>query len=987
YYIYCVANMPNITADQVQTIEELKSIKVNWVANVAQNNQMFGFFTNDDKKSAASSYSGFNAPPVVVNKTNLSIHAWINRLASKVTVQFDGSNLRQDVFVYIRKVTIKDIPMSCTLGMDNTPTSDKELTNGESIYYQSIDLAEEGSGIADTDQGDSDFEKWVCVVNNGIMRGSHTYSAPSMFFYENMQGDKSNEPDKEKYNKEPNYKDVQDFINDLKENPTDESIVPWNYDTKDNVPYGTYIEVEGYYLSQNGLNPGAGPIKYRFMLGKNTTYNFDAQRNHHYKVTLGFNGWANQPEWHIDYVEESPGLYVPDRFYMPYLYNQKANYPVKFNGNCKSIKIEILENSWGPKKIDDYTEAPPERVPSITKPKDPNMPEEYYDFVWNRPVWNEYRGTTHPYLGYLALTVPSDNPSANILLDVDYSPLNDGGLKAYAQLQAFYEASSVTYDGETYENGSPNDKNYIPQNVREFTDFSTVGNHNTENSEGVTLNEYTITRRTEDGCDFEVPFFTRPKNMIHNSDFSGNNPYRYFIRYAKVMVTAVFETSLGTVRDTAYTDVIQVPRTQNPKAVWRKSGSTETFKFILTRGIGPGGNDNFMAVTSDGSWTAEVDDVGQSSNFTISTLPEGRYISATNKKIEGRTGSKVVFQVNFGGATSACGIITVRYHGNNCVHKLMLRQGYEPIQLTDRKTLWTSYNLLSAKDSKSKFNGNILNYTSMSSGDDVVEGVVTNAPQFLGSLFKKGNYNQGILADNGEQYPPLVNATPYKFQITNTADLLSWGDIRSVGNNSSTGSSSGAKNDKTSWQWAKFKIDGKTYRVPDYDDFRDITDNCDFGFGALYGDGAKETQLDYYDAVGFDHEQDEKYKTSGSIYGSRGCIVYNQNTAAQIFFPIGKQGNGRRTCFNLQGQTAGVMRYADVSNLLTGAADTFRPMDYNLGHFPGAIYWIRQTWTNNGSNNVAEWCGGWDMNFMNVHFNAYTDNGWRDALPIRLVVD
>lgn len=998
YYIYCVANMPNITEEQVQTIEDLRSIKVDWLAEVAQNNQMFGFFTNEDKKSSADSYSGFDALPVVVNKTNLSIHAWINRLASKVTVEYDGSNLNQDVFVYIRKVRIKDIPKSCTLGYDNSPHTTDSLMDGDLIYYAPLANATlEGSGISDTDPGEGDFENWMVVANNGVIRGSHAYNASSLFFYENMQGDYSGRADKEKFNKEPEFSNVQDFLEDLKEDPTNPEIVPSNYDKKDNVPFGTYIEVEGYYLSQNPQNPGAGPIRYRFMLGKNTTYNYNAQRNHHYKVTLGFNGWANQPEWHIDYVEENPAVLVPDRFYMPYLYNQKADFPIKFNGNCQSIKVEILENSWGPKEIKDFTVAPKEEVPSSTPVRDPNMVSDYYNFVWNRPVWEEYKGTTHPFLGYLALTVPSDNPDANILLDIDYRT----GPAAYAALQAFYEAG--TYSGENlqtktvdeFTNGTPGYKNTIPQNVREFKNFSSVGNHYTEGTENVRLNDYTITNKTQDGCDMTVPFFTRPKNMIHNSDFSGNNPYRYFIRYAKVMVTAVFKTSTGFVNDTVYTDVLQVPRTQNPKAVWRKSGSTESFKVIMTRGIGPGGNDNFEPIVSDGSWTAEVDQIGDYGNFYLSTVPDGRYISATSTRIEGRTLTNIKFKINFKGAQNACGIVTVRYHGQTCVHKIMLRQGYDPIQITDRPTLWTSFNLVSANDPKSTFSGNILNYTSMSSGDDKVTGVVANSPLFIGSLFKKGNYNQGILADNGEDYPPLYpynNTTfNYSFQITNTTAKLSWGDIRSVGNTSSTGAWSGPKNDKTDWIWAKFEVDGKTYRLPDYDDFRDITDNCDFGFGALYGDGATETQLDYYEATGFNHTENEdigKNPDHGSIHGARGCVVYNQNNAKQIFFPIGKQGNGRRTCFNLQSvQSVGVMRYADVSKLLEGGTNIYRPMDYNLAHFPGAIYWIRQTWTAGGSSNTDDWAGGWDMNFMNVHFNAYTDNGWLDAMPIRLVVD
>lgn len=43
------------------------------------------------------------------------------------------------------------------------------------------------------------------------------------------------------------------------------------YIEKDNMPYGTYIEVQGYYRSVNAERVGTGPIVYRFMLGKNTS--------------------------------------------------------------------------------------------------------------------------------------------------------------------------------------------------------------------------------------------------------------------------------------------------------------------------------------------------------------------------------------------------------------------------------------------------------------------------------------------------------------------------------------------------------------------------------------------------------------------------------------------------------------------------------------------------------------------------------------------
>ena len=38
------------------------------------------------------------------------------------------------------------------------------------------------------------------------------------------------------------------------------------------------------------------------MLGQNVTTDYDAKRNCHYKLTLYFNGFADEPDWRIDYV-------------------------------------------------------------------------------------------------------------------------------------------------------------------------------------------------------------------------------------------------------------------------------------------------------------------------------------------------------------------------------------------------------------------------------------------------------------------------------------------------------------------------------------------------------------------------------------------------------------------------------------------------------------------------------------------------------------
>ena len=100
---------------------------------------------------------------------------------------------------------------------------------------------------------------------------------------------------------------------------------------KDHKPYGTYVEVEGYYVSKNPQNPGDGPIKFRFMLGKDIATDYNAERNHHYKLTLMFKGYGNDADWHIEY-EEPKGIVVPDPYYIYYLYDQTMTLPIKVVG-------------------------------------------------------------------------------------------------------------------------------------------------------------------------------------------------------------------------------------------------------------------------------------------------------------------------------------------------------------------------------------------------------------------------------------------------------------------------------------------------------------------------------------------------------------------------------------------------------------------------------------------------------------------------------
>ena len=262
YRIYAIANYD--LSSFTGTEEELKSIKLTWnVSNIAANNAMFGYFTDGE--------DGGSAPVITIDRSGKSLHAFVKRAASKVTVSFDGSNLYENIYIYLHTVQIKDIPTTCLLGKNNTPSASNQLiANGETQFLRPSGSTNQTGGIRVT-KGDPTGGRDKDAV--------HSETADALFFYENMQG---TDPNKHQYN---------------------------NFESKDNKPYGTYIEVKGYYVNKNAESASQGPIIYRFMLGKNVTDDFNAERSNHYKLVLKFKNNANDPDWHIEYEAESPELF------------------------------------------------------------------------------------------------------------------------------------------------------------------------------------------------------------------------------------------------------------------------------------------------------------------------------------------------------------------------------------------------------------------------------------------------------------------------------------------------------------------------------------------------------------------------------------------------------------------------------------------------------------------------------------------------------
>lgn len=120
YYIYAVANADDLQLEQYSTRDKLKSVSRPWiVGNIAANSEMFGTFSNAPDRGAAAA-----DVPVAVTTEVVKMHCWLRRLASKVTVAFDGTQLYDNVQVFIDSVSLYDIPRNCTLGMPNTPGRD-----------------------------------------------------------------------------------------------------------------------------------------------------------------------------------------------------------------------------------------------------------------------------------------------------------------------------------------------------------------------------------------------------------------------------------------------------------------------------------------------------------------------------------------------------------------------------------------------------------------------------------------------------------------------------------------------------------------------------------------------------------------------------------------------------------------------------------------------------------------------------------------------
>lgn len=924
YRIYVVANMPASfdAARNAGTVKDLRNYKLTWnSSNIAANNAMFGFFTTNPNQTDVI---GNEAPLIGISRPQ-TLHAWIKRAVSKVTVAFDGSKLEPEVRVYIKSVQLRDLPRECSLGAVNSPGADEVLFSNdepndkEKITYSSISDEDPANVVYREEpyypgfEGDIENSEIVTAWRQNV----HNAMTNALYFFENCQGTGEHTDG----DGTGTYKPQTDETGGEEGGPNK---LPDDYDhdyQKDRKPYGTYVEVHAYYENDNLDNRTSGNIIYRFMLGKDIYTDFDAERSIHYKLTLKFNGYANDVDWHIDY-NDAPGNHTPETIYVSYNYNTPSILPFQFVGKkVVDLSAEITQNNWGPDgNVSHY-------------PNNDVVPAGFATGFLSLRYDNRVR------IGTGDGEEPKESSSFDRTIDAqragEYWNLNPKNAK-----QTYLE------NGERSSTLDLNDEEGVDDKFK--FDFTYRQN---SNEDWVT--------------NVNIPLYTRPLMIYKSISLTGANPYYTTTRSAKVRLTYRFEDGTSETMDV---NIEQVHRIDNPSGIWRRSDNDAQFAVTLMQQYGPEAYSGpgveltgryYEAYKSKGSWRAYIYKAtgtdGKTSDAWFTLTAGNQRADAIGEYIQGLNGTDISFiykpKSTIGHNDVRCGIIKIEYNDYTCTHLIFVRQGYAPLRINDvaNAPKWHTFNLY----------------------DD---GHEVNHPCDAGSLFVRGRYTPSIRDDqstNGEdglkdrrnwfgvQVNPLYTTAGGTYNITSTPPSLD------------------ARTETYFFPETPLVLQGSystTGIIPDYQQYATLKDGSnsrvtiDKAYGVLYADGATTTATEFNTATGCFHSDVDG--NGNTEKGMRGAFAYNSDDARQIFFPISATGFGRRKYGNNNGYR-GALQYSFGDSFWTSVLENkSAPFLYNLYTNEGAIYWMRAyaTQANTGSSH-ANGDNAWDVNYKIYDFD------------------
>ncbi len=919
YYVFSVLNT-SIDLNQVPTIEDLRSLPIKFTSNdIPKNLQMFGVFTSGDAQQAEN--MDFEEDKLLsIRPGNVQLHSWARRALAKITIDFDGSELRNNVEVYIKSAKIRTLANWAYLGKPSKVLSDADtVASAHTLVY--------GTGSS----ANGGYKNWPSVSRGSGRLDSYTLSdktklkfhneyAPSLVCFENMQG--------------KGEKKFQDRDNDgVIDHP--DSGEPDHEFYRDGKEFGTYLEVTGYYVGPLS----SGPITYRFMLGNDAVDNYDVTRNHHYKITMCFRGNGNDVDWHVQYKEIPPKIYT-NGVYASYAYNEPVTIPVRvLGGEVNEIKAEIIENNWHPETNINGNTYFTNAESLGWSGKGDAWKNDYFSYIQD--------GVKHKGLGFLSLY-----QSKNTSLIYSNKPSGDEG------------TLQEQYYPEAYWEGKDIHRGKIANIKNESTDPSnSLGIRTYTGGEVHEVNNIKETR-------FNIEAYTREKNLVKSTGYSGQNFYEVGTRIAKVKLTVNVNVDgkNTTLQDTV--TVTQARRVTNPTAVYRRWDNNKKFHVNLKYADKEPSSDpenigEFTSVKSNGPWRAVIENIGDPGIISLT-------------KYWGDHNSEIDFDINFNGNgdqnRSKFAIITIYYHNYSCIHRIFVRQGYTPTAVIDGGCRWHA--------------GNV-NYRANSEIYDVEN------PIDEGSMFRYGNWGFGISSTNNYRSGFKFNDTPTNTFESRERNLSSpskstWSNItfaKIISKNAvpeysfidalvagSGKTPPGATTEDEARTNAENNLKARqTANKPypaTFDDFHKINTNvnCEFAYGVVYGDDAGTTASSFAQAFGHNSDHGDT-----NDYGMRCVIVYNKMDARHVMFPIGGSGYGHR-------DDTGRLRYAGRSEMMKEDLAESRAPFWNIMYTRGAIYWLAMPlWNTSGYNTESDpsYANAWDMNYKTMDFSHYGYNAYR----------